>query len=193
MSMPLENRSYKYKDYLSWAEGERVELIHGHVYAMTPAPSRIHQEVLGALYVPFYQYLHGKSCSVYLAPFDVRLPKGNERDEDIDTIVQPDLSVICDPGKLDDRGCKGAPDLVIEIISPGSLKLDITIKKNLYDQTGVKEYWVVYPLEKIVMVYKRSDPKNKFDDGETYHKDASVPVGIFPDFAIELDQVFLAR
>lgn len=193
MSMPLESRSYKYKDYLSWAEGERVEIIHGQAYAMTPAPSRIHQEVLGELYRLFANYLHGKSCSVYLAPFDVRLPKGNERDEDIDTIVQPDLSVICDPGKLDERGCKGAPDLVIEIISPGSLKLDITLKKNLYDQTGVKEYWVVYPLEKIVMVYKRSDPKNKFDDGEVYHKDASVPVGIFPDFAIELDQVFLAH
>jgi Uma2 family endonuclease len=174
---------------LKWEEGERIELIHGDVYAMNSTPSRVHQKTLGLLFTEFSNFLSGKRCEVYIAPFDVRLPKGQERDEDIDTVVQPDLSVICDPSKLDDRGCKGAPDLVAEVISPGSLKLDLTLKKRLYEQAGVKEFWIVYPQERIVMVYSRDEHGN-FDDGETYDQHAVVPVGIFDDFQIDLSKVF---
>lgn len=189
MSMPLQRRHYNYGDYLIWPEGERVELINGDVFAMIPAPSRIHQDVLGNLFRKFADYLDGKSCRAYIAPFDVRLPQGSEREEDIDTVVQPDLSVICDPGKLDDRGCKGAPDLIVEVISPSSLKLDLTLKKRLYERVGVKEYWIVYPRERVLMVHVR-DEQGMFTDGETYDKDAGGPVGIFEDLRIHMAAVF---
>lgn len=191
MSMPMQRRhNYTYGDYRKWAEGERVELIGGQAYAMTPAPSRIHQEVLLALSTEFYNFLRDKTCRAYIAPFDVRLPKENERDEEIDTVVQPDLSVVCDPGKLDDQGCRGAPDLVVEVISPGSLKLDLTVKRRLYETVGVREYWVVYPHEKIVMAYVR-DEDGRFTEGETYGKQDAVPVRIFDSFEIRLDRVFV--
>lgn len=184
MSMPIHKRSYSYGDYLKWPEGERVELIDGTIYAMTPAPGRIHQEILGTLFNSFSNYLRGKTCRAYIAPFDVRLPKGNEADEETETVVQPDLSVICSPSKLDDRGCKGAPDLVVKVISPSSLKYDLTVKKQVYQQAGVREYWIVYPLERIVMVYKLGEDGH-YDDGEVYGKEAKVPVGIFPGFELD--------
>lgn len=189
VSVSFQRRKYRYDDYLKWGEGERVELIHGDVYAMNSTPSRVHQKTLGLLFTEFSNFLRDKRCEVYIAPFDVRLPKGQERDEDIDTVVQPDLSVICDPSKLDDRGCKGAPDLIVEVISPGSLKLDLTLKKRLYEQVGVREFWIVYPQERIVMVYSRDEHGN-FDDGETYDQHAIAPVGIFDDFRIDLSTVF---
>lgn len=183
-------KHYTYADYLEWNEGERVELIHGSVFAMTPAPSRIHQEVLGRMFTEFSLYLRGKSCRAYIAPFDVRLPRRNEQDEEIDTVVQPDLSIICDLKKLDEKGCKGAPDLIIEVISPSSLKLDMTTKKQLYEQVGVKEYWMVYPREKIVMVFIREE-SGKFSDGDTFGLEDVVPVQIFDSFHLELKHIFV--
>ncbi|RKN61941.1 Uma2 family endonuclease [Paenibacillus ginsengarvi] len=189
MSMPMQHRHYKYADYSKWAEGERVELIDGHVYAMTPAPSRIHQEILGNLYNEFANYLRGKRCRPYIAPFDVRLPKGNELDEEIDTVVQPDLSIVCDPEKLDDKGCKGAPDLIAEIISPSSLKLDTTAKKALYERVGVKQYWIVYPHEKIVMVYTLKEER-RYDDGEAFSQGDLIPVIVLENMTVSLERVF---
>jgi Uma2 family endonuclease len=189
MSMPLQRRHSTYAEYLKWPEEERVELIDGEVFAMSPASSRIHQVVLGNLFRKFADYLDGKKCRAYIAPFDVRLPKCSERDEDINTVVQPDLSIICDPGKLDDRGCKGAPDLIVEVISPASLKLDLTLKKRLYERVGVKEYWIVYPQERIVMVYVR-DQLGNFTDGEAYDKDARVPAGIFDEWKLDMSTIF---
>lgn len=190
MSLPLERNKYNYGAYLQWPEGERVEIIDGRVYAMSPAPARIHQEVLLRIGTEFSMFLRGKSCKAYIAPFDVRLPKGNESDEETDTVVQPDLSVICDPSKLDDRGARGAPDLIIEVISPGSLKYDLTVKKRLYERVGVKEYWMVYPLERIIMIYKLDEAAGHYDDGEAYDKKAMAPVGIFPELELDLSQVF---
>lgn len=189
MSMPMQRRRYNYGDYLKWSEGERVELIGGQVYAMTPAPSRIHQEILGNLYNEFANYLRGRRCRAYIAPFDVRLPIENEKDEEIDTVVQPDLSVICDPAKLDDRGCKGAPDLIMEIISPTSLKLDSTVKKNLYERVGVSQYWIVYPHEKIVMVFTLGED-GRYDDGEAYGREDTIEVRILESLSVPLDRVF---
>lgn len=189
MSLPIEEKKYTYLDYLQWPEGERVEIIDGEVHAMSPAPGRIHQEILGRVFNDISAYLRGKSCRVYIAPFDVRLPKGNEADEQTDTVVQPDLSVICETSKLDDHGCKGAPDLVVEVIAPGSLKYDLTVKKRLYERAGVREYWMVYPLERIVMVYKLED-SGQYDDGEAYGKNDKVAVGIFTEFELDLSQVF---
>lgn len=189
MSMYLDDRRYTYADYLTWPEGERVELVDGLVHPLPPSSSPIHQEVLGRLGAAFYTFLKGRDCHVYFAPFDVRLPKGNEPDDKTDTVVQPDLSIICDPSKLDEQGCRGAPDLVAEVISPSTLKYDLTVKKRLYERAGVKEYWMVYPQEGIVMVYKLQE-NGHYDDGEAYGKKSVIPVGLFPGWELVLADIF---
>ncbi len=188
VNKPPEQSKLTYRQYLRWPEGARIELIDGNVYKMTPAPSRMHQKILGALYSRLEALLRGKTCEVYPAPFDVRLPKPGA-DEDTDTVVQPDITVVCDVSKLDDRGCKGAPDLVVEIISPGSLKLDISTKKSLYESSGVKEYWIVYPSEKIVTIYTLS-ASGKYELLESYSVDDVIPVSIFPDFVIHANEIW---
>lgn len=189
MSMPLERKNFTYKDYLQWPYDVRCEIIDGVVYNMTPAPSRIHQELLLAIATRFSNYLENKSCKVYPAPFDVRLPKGSEKEQDIDTVVEPDIVVVCDPSKLDDRGCKGAPDLIVEILSPSTSRKDVKTKFTLYERSGVKEYWIVYPSEQIVHVYKLDD-NGKYANSEVYTKEDDVKVGIFEDLTIRLQEVF---
>lgn len=144
------DETYTYGDYYSWNDNERWELIEGVPYNMTPAPSRFHQEISGKLYRTIGNYLEKKSCKIYHAPFDVRLPEADEADEKITTVVQPDLSIICDDTKLDEKGCKGAPDIVIEILSPFTAAKDRKQKFELYQKHKVKEYWVVYPNEKFI-------------------------------------------
>lgn len=183
-----DDREYTYGDYEQWSEDERYELIDGKVFAMS-APWRLHQEILGALFTEFSIFLRGKNCKVYIAPFDIRLPKGNEPDKDIKTVVQPDLSVICDRKKLDDKGCRGAPDLIIEVISPSSIKLDISKKKSLYERVGVREYWIVYPAEKIVVVYKLDD-QGIYSILETYKKNEEIIVEVLEPFSIQLETIF---
>lgn len=150
--------NYIYKDYLSWPEDERWEIIDGEAYSMSPAPSRLHQELSGILFGELYSFLKkGKQCKVFSAPFDVKFPVGKERDEDITTVVQPDISVVCDFAKLDDRGCKGAPDLIIEILSPATGAKDMKMKFHLYEKHGVREYWLVLPEERSVMIFHLKD------------------------------------
>ncbi|MCD5406806.1 MAG: Uma2 family endonuclease [Desulfotomaculum sp.] len=183
------DKKYTYGDYLNWPGDQRWELIAGVAYNMSPAPARKHQGISGALFTQLYNYLKGKNCKVYHAPFDVRLPVGNEKDEDVQTVVQPDITVICDHSKLDDKGCRGNPDLVIEIISPATLRKDIKEKFNLYEQVGVKEYWIVYPLEKTVTVFKL-DSSGKYGRPEVYAEEEQVKVEIFDDLIIDLAVVF---
>jgi len=144
---------YTYADYLSWDEG-RWELIDGELWDMTPAPSRQHQEISISLSSLLHEFFKKRDCSVYAAPFDVRLssPDGAE-DYATTTVVQPDISVICDREKLDDRGCIGAPDLIIEILSPSTAAKDLKVKRALYEKHGVNEYWLVHPTDKIVLAY----------------------------------------
>jgi Uma2 family endonuclease len=124
---------YTYADYQTWNDGVRYELIDGVVYMMSPAPNRAHQELSGELFNQFYNYLKGKKCKVYAAPFDVRLSdKEHEK-----TVLQPDITVVCDPSKLDKKGCKGAPDMVVEILSPSNAERDTTLKLRKYLQAGV--------------------------------------------------------
>ncbi|MGA0560291.1 Uma2 family endonuclease [Larkinella sp. VNQ87] len=143
----IRSKKYTYADYLTWqlVEGRSdvsVELIKGKVARMSPAPKRIHQAISFNLSRILGQQLKGKSCRAYAAPFDVRLATLDVvTNESIETVVQPDLSVICDPAKLDDQGCMGAPDWIIEILSPGSLARDTKEKFDLYEENGVKEYW----------------------------------------------------
>src|SRR5690554_4455537 len=187
---PHKKNSYTYGDYLNWSDEQRYELINGEVYIMTPAPYRKHQQVLGALHNQFFNYLANKKCEVYLAPFDLRLPLGNEIDSDINTVVQPDLLVICDQNKLDERGCKGAPDLLIEILSPSSIVRDKQIKRDLYERHGIEEYWIVDYLEKVVEVYILNKEK-KYIKPDIYSEKDSLPVKIFQgDLKIELEIVF---
>jgi Uma2 family endonuclease len=153
-SAPAFAEQYRYADYRAWPEGERWELIDGIAWAMT-APSRLHQRFVSRLNTQIDTYLVSKQseCQVYPAPFDVRLPRGNEADDDIDTSVEPDISVICTLSKLDPRGCRGAPDWIIEVLSPSTALRDQRIKRDLYQKHGVREYWLVHPTDRIVMIY----------------------------------------
>lgn len=155
MSLPLKDHEHhSYGDYLHWPEEERYELIDGLAYAMTPAPGRRHQEVVLEMARQIADALEGHRCRVYVAPFDVRLPRGEEADERIDTVVQPDLSVICDPTKLDARGCRGAPDWVSEVLSPGTAAHDQIRKRAVYERHAVPELWLVHPADRLVMIYR---------------------------------------
>ncbi len=186
---PTGRDRFNYGDYASWPDGERWELLDGRPHAMTPALGRLHQGVLAKLVASFVTYFAGKTCRVYPAPFDVRLPRGKEADDEIDTVVQPDLSVVCDPEKLDDKGCRGAPDLVVEVTSPSSASLDQITKKALYERHGVREYWIVHPVDHIAWVYRRTDA-GAFGPPSVYGPEDRVPVGILEDLTIDLREVF---
>lgn len=145
---------YTYADYVRWADDERLELIDGVAYDMTPAPTERHQRILMAIAARLHQALEGGPCRVYPAPFDVRLTGSDARaDEAITTVVQPDISVVCDPGKLDEAGCLGAPDLVVEVLSPSTAYKDQTEKLEAYERHGVREYWIVNPDRGSVLAY----------------------------------------
>lgn len=179
---------YSYADYLTWPEAERWEIIDGVAYNMTPAPSPRHQEILGELFRQFANWLSGKECKVYMAPFDVRLAEPNMPDRLIDQVVQPDLAVICDPAKVDDRGCMGSPDLVVEVISPATAKKDLSIKLGLYERAGVKEYWVVNPHDKTVMIFKLK--QNQYGKPVVYSTPDQISVELFDGLTILLEPVF---
>lgn len=147
---------YTYADYVSWAEDTRYELIDGVAYAMT-APSRRHQEFLFEIGRQLGNALDATTCRVYPAPFDVRLPGKDETDSEIETVVQPDISVFCDLRKLDEKGARGAPDWVIEILSPTTASRDHIVKRQIYERAGVKEYWLVHPGDGILIVYSLVD------------------------------------
>ena len=175
---------YTYADYCSWPEGERWELIDGVAYAMAPAPSQTHQTVFGVIFTQLHNYLKGKPCKVFSAPFDVRL---NVNSAD-DTVVQPDILVVCDESKLDGKGVVGAPNLVIEILSPSSMRHDFITKKMLYQRAGVREYWIVDPESKTVTANVLRSGRYMsllYDD-----QDAAVPVEVLEGFAINLTEVF---
>ena len=183
-------KRYTYKDYLTWKFDTIVELIRGKIFRMSPAPNMAHQWVSGSLYYHIYGYLKGKECKVFSAPFDVRLP--NPDDDTLDTVVQPDIVVVCDPSKLDYRGCKGTPDWVVEILSKSTSQTDLIDKFELYQSVGVKEYWIVHPIEETVLPYLLDESgeyqllrKTPFTRNET------LQVSIFPDLEIELDEIFV--
>jgi Uma2 family endonuclease len=144
---------YSYADYLTWEIDGMVEIIKGRVFKAAAAPSRKHQDISGKLFYELYGFLKNHPCRVYEAPFDVRLPGRSNENKDIYTVVQPDICVICDPAKLDEAGCLGAPDLIVEILSPGANKKDLKYKYDVYLESGVREYWVIHPEEQTLLVY----------------------------------------
>ena len=154
MGLPLrDTHHHTYGEYLGWPEDVRYELIDGEAYLMAPAPTFEHQRLVGELFRQIADALEGGECQVIVAPFDVRLPRGDEADEQIDTVVQPDLTVVCDPKKIDERGCRGAPDWVIEVLSPATAAHDQTIKLAAFERAGVKECWFVHPTDRTATVY----------------------------------------
>lgn len=189
MSVPKPNKKYTYGDYLKWPDEERWEIIDGVPYDMSPAPSTKHQSVSMELGRQLANYLLGKECQVFAAPFDVRLPQGDEKDEDIENVVQPDLSVVCDLSKLDERGCKGAPNLVVEIISPSTAKKELNEKFNLYERSGAPEYWVVFPKFNVIVVYSLDD-EGKYQKTGDFAADQILTSELFPGLEIKLEDVF---
>lgn len=182
------NKRYSFANYLTWIDDKRRELFDGFIKIMTPVPSSFHQEVSTELLTMFKNYLKKKKCKVFHAPFDVRLPNSDETDDDkIFTVVQPDISVICDLSKIDKRGCLGAPDLIVEIVSLNS-KRDIEDKFKLYEKYGVKEYWIVYPYEKSISVFVLKNKKYQLEG--MYAERGKVKVNIFDDFYIDIEEVF---
>jgi Uma2 family endonuclease len=154
MGLPQRDREYHtYADYLLWPDEARYELIDGLAHAMGPTPVPRHQEVALELARQIADALEGSPCRPYIAPFDVRLPQANESDDQVDTVVQPDISVICDKGKLDEHGCRGAPDWIIEVLSPTTAGHDQIVKRALYERVGVREFWLVHPVDQLVSIY----------------------------------------
>ncbi|MBF0500350.1 MAG: Uma2 family endonuclease [Candidatus Riflebacteria bacterium] len=184
-------KRFTYGDYCTWPEDERWELIDGVPFDMTPAPSRQHSKISGSLFYQFYNFFSGKPCEVHNAPFDVRLPRNKEPDDKIDTVVQPDILVVCDEKKLDDKGCRGAPDLVVEIISPSTASRDNITKKALYEKHGVKEYWLVSPTDRLVTIY-RLEPDGEFGKSIIFCDTDKIEVPLFPGLEIDLTSVFPA-
>lgn len=182
--LDLVNGIYSYADYLVWKIKERVELLKGKILEMS-APSPIHQEISGNLQGALFVFLKNSRCKLYTAPFDVRFPQKGE--SQVYTVVQPDLCVVCDFEKIDSKGCVGAPDLVVEILSPGNSKKEMKSKFALYQEEGVREYWVVDPERELVFVYvadnKKFKPTIPIADDYVYST-------IFPDFKIHTSDLF---
>ena len=179
-------KRFTYADYKNWelAQGERFELIYGEAYAMA-APNLYHQSILTELLRQIANYLTGKACKVFPAPFDVRL--FYEDDENDDTVVQPDISIICDREKLGKEGCRGAPDFIVEILSPSNTAIEMQQKFRLYREAGVREYWIIDPEHKTLHV-------NLLDNDKifpkTYNASATATSEIFPDLLIDMGLVF---
>ncbi|MFN4254083.1 MAG: Uma2 family endonuclease [Saprospiraceae bacterium] len=181
--------TYTYADYLTWKFQERVELLRGLVRKMA-APSRVHQGINGNLYRLFSNALWRNPCKVYIAPFDVRLTRFSKlKNKEVTTVVQPDICVICDPKKLDKRGCLGAPDLVIEILSPGNSRTEMKDKFELYEEAGVREYWLVYPEERAVQIFQLNEA-GKYIGLRPFVDDDIVTTPVVPGLEVDLKDVF---
>jgi len=147
------NNRYTYTDYLTWQFKERVELLWGKIIKLSAAPSTQHQKVLGEFHLAIRNAIGKNKCQVFIAPFDVRLPIREVAGDEVENVVQPDLSIVCDAHKVDEKGCLGAPDLIVEVLSPSSSSRDSKAKLKLYEQACVPEYWVVDPHDGLVYVY----------------------------------------
>jgi len=183
-------KKYSYADYLTWIFQERVELFKGKIFTISPAPSTYHQEISRDLTVLLWTKLKNHSCNLFVAPFDVRLlsTKNSKSDTDIYTVVQPDLCVICDENKLDARGAIGAPELMIEILSPGNSKKEMRYKYDLYQEAGVLEYWIVNPENKTIFIYVLKD--GIFVGQHPLIEDDTIESPLFPQLDFKLEEIF---
>ena len=179
---------YTYADYMKFEFEEMVELIRGKIFRMSPAPKASHQSVSVSLSSMIWTYLKGKTCQIYAAPFDVILPVSNKKREKATTVVQPDICVICNPEIVEEAGCFGVPDWIIEILSPHTSKKDLQLKYDVYEEAGVKEYWIVMPQEKLIEVFILEN--SKYKRVKTYAQDDEVPSHTLPELSLKLEDVF---
>ena len=177
------SKVYTFKDYLSWQFKERIELLRGHIAKMSPAPSTRHQMISRQLFQELSGLLKKKKYQIFYAPFDVYLPSLEG-----DTVVQPDICIITDTSKIRKHGCVGSPDLVIEILSPGNSRREMKDKFELYEQSGVKEYWVVFPSEQVLQIYSLKD--GKYFSQRPYVKGDTVSSDVLDGLNINLDEIF---
>jgi Uma2 family endonuclease len=180
---------YTYGDYRAWDDGLRWELIGGEAFCMSPGPNTEHQWVLGNLFFNLKNYFHDGKCRVLTAPLDVMLPEGGEPEDEIDTVVQPDILVLCDKSKRRPNSIVGAPDIVFEILSPSTAERDLTEKLYLYESSGVKEYVIVDPERRVVTVYRRGG-EDHFSRRAVCRADGVLEFETFPDLKIPLSSVF---
>lgn len=178
---------YTYADYLQWDFEEIVELIKGKIFAKAAAPNRKHQEVSMNLSRILGSFLKGQKCKVYAAPFDVRLSKDPDFKK-IDSVIQPDISVICNPSKLDDKGCFGAPDLIVEILSPSNSRVELQNKFELYEEFGVQEYWIIHPVECTLLIYALVE--GKYQSSKLFTSGDKIKSCVLPGLELDLEEVF---
>ncbi len=183
------NKVYTYADYYKWKFEERIELIKGRIFKMSPAPTSAHQVISREVSGLLWQFLRGKSCQFFSAPFDVRIPRRSREDKDIITVVQPDICVICDPAKIDKKGCIGAPDIVMEILSPSNSEKELKLKYEVYQEAGVREYWVIFPTEKTLMIYTLKD--GKFVPSRFYVTGDRVSSAVLEGFSFDVNEIFV--
>jgi Uma2 family endonuclease len=180
------NRLYTYLDYMKWRFQERVELIRGKVSKMSPGPNVTHQVTSAELSKILLVHFHKQPCLVFMAPFDVRLPVPSAAKDS--TVVQPDICIICDENKLDEQGCNGAPDLVVEILSPGNSRHEKETKFQLYEESGVREYWIVDPNNKEIIVFTLVD--GKYKQQPAFREGMILQSPLFPELKAAVDDVF---
>jgi Uma2 family endonuclease len=186
---PSPEYTYTYADYLKWKFEERLELFRGRIFKLS-APNTKHQVLAGKLHLRIGNFLENQPCYVFIAPFDVRLPaKNTKKDDEITTVVQPDLCIVCDKTKIDERGCCGAPDLIIEILSPGNSQKEVRIKFELYEEAGVKEYWLINPAEENLIIYLLND-EGKFSGGKMYAAGDIIFSDAIRELCIDVSDIF---
>ena len=178
-------KHYTYADYLQWPDETRYELIDGEAFLMSPAPLVEHQEIAGEVFRQLANQLDGQPCRPYIALVDVRLPRTDEADAAIDTVVQPDVLVVCDPGKVDRRGVRGAPDWLLEVLSPSTAAHDQIAKRRTYERAGVREYWLVHPGDRTLTVYVLDN--GQYGRPDIYELKDETPIGVLPGVSIAWD------
>ena len=183
------SKTYSYADYLQWTFEDRLELIKGKIFRMSPAPAPAHQLLSWKIAGELYNNLKNKPCKAYPAPFDVRLARKSENeDKKIFTVVQPDICIICDPSKVDTRGCTGAPDIVIEILSHGNNQKELRNKYEVYEESGVTEYWIVSPQDKTFLKYTLIE--GSYQPSRLYTIGDVITTPILPGFELNLEIIF---
>ena len=185
------NGTYSYADYLSWQFTELVELLRGKIMRRMSGPTDAHQALVGELYRRLANHLYQQPCQVRVAPYDVRLPKpGRTADAAIYTVVQPDLCVICDPGKIEKRGCLGPPDLIIEVVSPRTAARDWKDKFDLYEEAGVLEYWIVLPQDHDISVFVLDETTARYRLVDEYAGPGPIPCRTLPELNLDWADIF---
>ena len=183
------NKKYTYADYLTWQFKERVELIKGRLFRMSPAPNVKHQRIVTDITIALGVFLRGNDCQVFTAPFDVRLPNLDKNNSQKYTVVQPDVTVICDASKLDEQGCNGAPDLVVEVLSPGNTAKEMNDKFEVYQNAGVQEYWLVDPEREHIIIYSLNK-KGEYVGSRPYVTGKKVESEVLPGFVLDTNDIF---